>query len=82
MVDSKQAKRPTVKKTRLNSSTGNLMRKGFRLSTKRKLGILLNFLFPFCVFCRRVFNLEMQNFGLENHHMMNERQPISLMDVI
>ena len=28
-----------------------------------------------CVFCRRIFNLEMQNFSLENHHMMNARQP-------
>ena len=25
-----------------------------------------------CVFYRRTFNLEMQNFSLENHHMMNE----------
>ena len=24
-----------------------------------------------CVFYRRIFNLEMQNFSLENHHMMN-----------
>ena len=28
-----------------------------------------------CVFYRRIFNLEMQNFSLENHHMMNARQP-------
>ena len=28
-----------------------------------------------CVFYRRIFNLEMQNFGLENHHMMNARRP-------
>ena len=28
-----------------------------------------------CVFYRRIFNLEMQNFSLENHHMMNPRQP-------
>ena len=28
-----------------------------------------------CVFYRRTFNLEMQNFSLENHHMMNARQP-------
>ena len=28
-----------------------------------------------CVFYRRIFNLEMQNFSLENHHMMNEREP-------
>ena len=82
IVCSKQAKLSAVKKTRLNSSKDNFITKGFRLSTKGKLDILLNFLFPFCVFLRRVFNLEMQNFGLENHHMMNERQPISLMNVI
>ena len=28
-----------------------------------------------CVFCRCIFNLEMQNFGLENHHMVSARQP-------
>ena len=28
-----------------------------------------------CVFYRRIFSLEMQNFSLENHHMMNARQP-------
>ena len=25
-----------------------------------------------CVFYRHIFNLEMQNFSLENHHMMNQ----------
>ena len=30
-----------------------------------------------CVFCRRIFNLEMQNFSLENQHMMNAHQPLS-----
>ena len=30
-----------------------------------------------CVFCRRIFNLEMQNFSLENQHMMNVGQPFS-----
>ena len=29
-----------------------------------------------CVFYRRIFNLEMQNFSLENHHLMNARQPL------
>ena len=33
--------------TRLNSSKDNFIAKSFRLSTKRKLSILLNFLFPF-----------------------------------
>ena len=27
------------------------------------------------VFYRRIFNLEIQNFGLKNHHLMNTRQP-------
>ena len=27
-----------------------------------------------CVLYRRIFNLEMQNFSLENHHMMNAGQ--------
>ena len=55
------------KKTRLNSTKDNFIAKSCRLSTKRKLSILLNFLFPF-VFYRRIFNLEIQNFSLENHH--------------
>ena len=37
-------------KTRLNSSKDNFIAKSFRLSTKRKLSILLNFLFPFVSF--------------------------------
>ena len=28
-----------------------------------------------CAFYRRIFNLEMQDFSLENHHLMNARQP-------
>ena len=28
-----------------------------------------------CVFYRRIFNLEMQNFSLKNHHLMNACQP-------
>ena len=39
-----------VKKTRLNSSKDNFTGKSSRLSTKRKLSILLNFLFPFVSF--------------------------------
>ena len=31
-----------------------------------------------CVFYRRIFNLEMQNFCLKNHHMMYARQPFCL----
>ena len=47
---SKQTMRAVVKKTRLNSSKGNFLMKSFPSSTKRKLSILLNFLFPFFVF--------------------------------
>ena len=28
-----------------------------------------------CVFYRRIFSLEMQNFSLENHHMINTHRP-------
>ena len=28
-----------------------------------------------CAFYRRTFNLDMQNFSLKSHHMMNARQP-------
>ena len=58
---------------RLNSSKDNFIAKSFRLPTNRKLSILLNFLFPFVLY-RRIFNLEMQNFSLENYHM-NACQP-------
>ena len=50
------------------------MAKSSCLSTKRNLSILLIFLFP-SVFYRRIFNLKMQNFRLENHHMIKARQP-------
>ena len=33
-----------------------------------------------CVFYQRIFNLEMQNFSLENHHIMIARQPFSTLD--
>ena len=70
-----QALRSAVQNwTRLNSSKDNFIAKSFRLSTKRKLSILLNFLFLF-FFYRRIFNLEMQNFSLEKHHIMIARQP-------
>ena len=45
-----QALRYAVWKTGLNSSKDNFIAKSFRLSTKRKLSILLNFLFPFVSF--------------------------------
>ena len=47
---SKQTMRSAVKKTRLNSSKDDFLMKSFPSSTKRKLSILLNFLFPFFVF--------------------------------
>ena len=40
----------TVKKTRLNSSKDNFIAKSSRLSTKRNLSTLLNFLFPLVSF--------------------------------
>ena len=33
-----------------------------------------------CVFYRRIFNLEMQNFSLENYHIMMSRQPFCTLD--
>ena len=45
-----QALRSAVHKTRLNSTKDNFIAKNFRLPTKRKLSILLNFLFPFVSF--------------------------------
>ena len=47
---SKQTMRSVVKKTRLNSSKDDFLMKSFPSSTKRKLSILLNFLFPLFVF--------------------------------
>ena len=47
---SKQTMRSVVKKTRFNSSKDDFLMKSFPSSTKRKLSILLNFLFPFFVF--------------------------------
>ena len=44
---SKQTKGSAVKKTRLNSSKDDFLMKSFPSSTKRKLSILFNFLFPF-----------------------------------
>ena len=46
---SKQIRDFVVKKTRLNSSKDDFLMKSFPYSTKRKLTILLNFLFLFFV---------------------------------
>ena len=62
---SKQTMGFAVKKTRLNSSKDDFLMKSFPSSTKRKLSIPLNFLIPFFVFWRCIFNLEMQNAGLK-----------------
>ena len=45
-----RALQSTVHKTRLNSWKDNFIAKSFRLPTKRKLSILLNFLSPFVSF--------------------------------
>ena len=47
---SQQTMGSAVKKTRLNSSKDDFLMKSVPFSTKRKLSILLNFLFPFFVF--------------------------------
>ena len=47
---SKQTMLSVAKKTRLNSSKDDFLMKSFPSSTKRKLSILLSFLFPFFVF--------------------------------
>ena len=51
--------------TRLNSSKDNFIAKSFRLSTKRKLSILLNFLFPFVSFIGVFSILKCKTFVLE-----------------
>ena len=47
---SKETMRSIMKKTRMNSLKDDFLMKSFPSSTKRKLSILLNFLFPFFVF--------------------------------
>ena len=46
---SKQTMRSALKKTRLNSSKDDFLMNSFPSSTKRKISIFLNFLFPFFV---------------------------------
>ena len=43
---------------------------------KKETGYSFELAPSICVFYRRIFNLEMQNFSLENHPMMNSRQPL------
>ena len=73
-----QALWSAAKKTRLNSSKHDFIAKRSRLSTKRNLSSFLNFFFPF-VFHRGIFKLKMQNFGLENHHMMSSTKVQNLL---
>ena len=71
LVGSKQAKRSDPSCIKQD----NFIAKSFGLSTKRNLGSL-ELSLSICVFFDwRIFNLEMQNFSLENHHIMNARQP-------
>ena len=62
-------------KTRLNSAKDNFIAKSFCLSTKRTLSILLNFLFPFVPFISVLSSLKCKPLAVENHHIMNARQP-------
>ena len=61
-----QVLRSAVWKTRLNSSKDNFIAKSFRLSTKRKLSILLNFFFPFVSFIGLFSILKCKTLVLEN----------------
>ena len=69
LVCSKQAKRSDPQKTRLNSSKDNVIANPQETEHSFELSLSI------CVFYRRIFNLEMQNFSLVNNHMMNARQP-------
>ena len=64
-----------VKKTRLNFSKDNFTGKRLSFVHKKETEHSFELSLSICVFYRRIFNLEMQNFSLENHHMMNARQP-------
>ena len=63
LVGLKQAKRsdPPWRKQDWIPRNDNFIAKSSRLPTKRKLSILLNFLFSFVSFIRRTFNLEIPN---------------------
>ena len=72
---SKQTMGSAVKKTRLNSSKDDFLMKSFPFSTKRKLSILLNFLF------RCIFNLEMQNSCLKTSAWWSRGRHLLKMDI-
>ena len=74
-VGSKQAKRSDPAwRTRLNSSKDNFSEK-LSFVHKKETEYSFELSFSIRVSYRRIFNLEMQNFSLENHPMMNARQP-------
>ena len=79
LVQNKPSALIPAKKTRLNSSKHNFMVKSSRLSTKR-IGAFFELFLSICVFHRRIFKLKTRDFGLENHHMMNARQPFFFVD--
>ena len=65
---SKQTMRSVVKKTRLNSSKDDFLMKSFPSSTKRKLSILLNFLFLFLSFNGVFLTLKCRTLVLKHLH--------------
>ena len=65
---SKQTMCSAVKKTRLNSSKDDFLMKSFPFSTKRKLSILLNFLFPFLSFNGVFLTLKCRTLVLKPPH--------------
>ena len=75
-VGSKQAKRcdpPWIKQgwiPRKTISSGKLS-----FVHKKESEHFLELSLSICVFYRRIFNLEMPKFSLENYHVMNARQP-------
>ena len=70
---SKQAKRSKTKKVEFLERQFHSKKLSF--ARKKESEHSLEISLPTCVFYRRIFNLEMQNFSLENQHMMNVRQP-------
>ena len=45
------------------------------VSPKKETEHSFDFSLSICAFYRRILNLQIQNFSLENHHMMKARQP-------
>ena len=72
---SKQAKRsdPPCKKNKVEFLERQFHSKKLSFVHKKETEHSFELSLPICVFHRRSFNLEMQNFSLENHHVMNAR---------